>query len=465
MTKKKSRLEALRAENRAKKEAVVSKPFISDNIRRYKTIEELKDSLHIAVYLMVKNEEKRICVSLDSVKSIIKSVVIFDTGSTDNTISVIREWCEKAGVELRLKEGVFVDFSTSRNEGLAFADTFMDIDYILMLDSNDELKSPVELINICSDYKNTTNTGFMLCQEWFFGESTTKYFNVRLIKPRSNWWYKGVIHEYINRYTSNTLDSEVINGDELVKCGDVIIYQDRIADEGKSIPRYKRDKELLLREVEKNPKDSRSMFYLAQTCECLNEPEDALYYYRLRTMLNGFEEERFQAFVRCGDNAMKIGHDPEECVGWFMKAYCHSRRAEPLVKIANIYHKLGKVHMASMFLREACSLPFPSDAILFVDRRTYDYERHHKMGIVGWYSGHFLEGKIGCLNAIKSTQGSDVDKSNLAFYTNREKEVAPKTPKTIYMSEKLRETVMLFPQIEWKDMCKMMEEEYARIKK
>ncbi len=415
---------------------------------------------------MVKNEEKRICVSLDSVKDVIKSVVIYDTGSTDNTIPVIREWCEKNKVELRLKEGQFVDFSTSRNVGLAFADTFEDIDYLLMLDSNDELRSPVELMNICEEFKEKPESGFLLCQEWFFGGSTTKYYNVRLIKPRHNWWYRGVIHEYINRYESAESEArEIMESTELVKCHHIVIYQDRVADEGKSIPRYKRDKELLLAEIAKKPKDSRSMFYLAQTCECLNEPDEALYYYRLRTMLDGFEEERFQAFLRCGDNSQKLGHEMHECIKWYLKAYHHTKRAEPLVKIGSLYASHGNHHAATMYFKEACLLQFPSDAILFVDRHTYDYERFHKLGISGWYAGSFLEGKVACMRAIQANNNSTIDTSNLKFYEDKERELAKGMPKSIFIVNKLREKVNMEPTIPWEDAKKWAESEYARLTK
>ncbi len=461
--KKKSRLEALRAMNATK--ATLDKE-IEREIQKMIPLDEMKKDIHIAVYLMVKNEEKRICVSLDSVKDVIKSVVIYDTGSTDNTIQVIRDWCDRNNLPFRLKEGTFVDFSTSRNVGLDFVDTFEDIDYLLMLDSNDELKTPYEIMHVCNQFKgNNAHTGFLLCQEWFFGESTTKYYNVRLIKPRCNWRYKGVIHEYINRYTDTTLHDEIINPTEIVKCPSVIIYQDRIADEGKSLPRYTRDKELLLAEIAKNPKDSRSMFYLAQTCECLNQPDDALYYYRLRTMLDGFEEERFQSFLRCGDNATKLGHSSEERIKWYLKAFAHSKRAEPLVKIGNIYAEEGNHSMATFFYKEACGLPFPSNAILFVDRKTYDYERFHKLGISAWYAGKYMEGKVACINAIKAGNNQKVDQNNLVFYENKEKELARTQTKANFIISKLTEKITFDPNIDWKDAKKWAEDEYDRLTK
>ena len=48
--------------------------------------------VHIAVLMMVKNETKRLNVSLNSIKDFADSLVIFDTGSTDDTIELIETW-------------------------------------------------------------------------------------------------------------------------------------------------------------------------------------------------------------------------------------------------------------------------------------------------------------------------------------------------------------------------------------
>ena len=98
-----------------------------------------KKSPHIALLMMLKNEEKRLHVSLDSVIGHIDSIVVFDTGSTDKTIEILETFCKKNKITLRLKHGEFVNFSESRNVSLEFADTFPEIDYLLLLDCNDEL--------------------------------------------------------------------------------------------------------------------------------------------------------------------------------------------------------------------------------------------------------------------------------------------------------------------------------------
>ena len=102
---------------------------------------------HIAVLMMVKNEKKRLNVSLESVKNIADSIILFDTGSTDNTIEIAETFSKKYNIPLRLKQGEFVNFEVSRNEALDFADTFEDVEFVLMLDTNDELREYQLLID------------------------------------------------------------------------------------------------------------------------------------------------------------------------------------------------------------------------------------------------------------------------------------------------------------------------------
>ena len=48
----------------------------------------MKKNVHIALVMMVKNEQKRLNVTLNSVLGYVDSLVIYDTGSIDNTIGI-----------------------------------------------------------------------------------------------------------------------------------------------------------------------------------------------------------------------------------------------------------------------------------------------------------------------------------------------------------------------------------------
>ena len=377
--------------------------------------------VHIAVLLMVKNEKKRLHVSLESVKDFADSLVIFDTGSTDNTIQICKDFSEKYNIPLRLKEGSFIDFSTSRNESLDFADSFEDIDYLLLLDTNDELRGGDNLRRFAEEYKDKPPSGLLMVQEWWSGQHD-KYYNVRFVKAHRQWRYKGVVHEYINSDLDN--DEAILKGPD-----SAILYQDRTQDDDKSGKRFKRDKELLYNEYVKDPTEPRTVFYLAQTCSCLNENEESLYYYKIRATLEGFQEEKFHALLRSGELTQKLNHEWHDSMMFYIKAFEHSHRVEPLLFIAIYYIRIKMWVMAFTFLKLACSIPYPTDAILFVNRHDYDYKRWHLLGIVAYYVGQIQDGKAACLIAIDYAKqdggqkvNTEIDINNLKFYEEKEAE-------------------------------------------
>lgn len=375
--------------------------------------------VHITLAMMVKNEQKRIHVSLNSIINIVDSLCIFDTGSTDNTISIIKNFCIQHKLPLRLKQGKFVDFSTSRNEMLDYIDTFKDIDYILMLDCNDELKNASSFRQFCEENLSSSTTAWNMHQQWFIGE-TIDYWNVRLIKPKSNWRYVGVVHEYITR------------NEELVpeRIQDVIIYQDRTQDDDKTGQRFKRDVVMLLNEFKRDP-EPRNIFYLAQTYDCLGDIENAYKFYKLRTEYIGFFEEIFQSYYRMAfiikntivenkevSDEYKSVFNWEKVIECCLKAYQRLHRVEPLIIIIQYYMEEKEWSLAYSFCRLAIELDFPHDHSLWIDSNSYSYKRYHLMGIVAYYYGKYEEGKQACIKAIEA--GSNiVDIENLKWYSKR----------------------------------------------
>lgn len=117
-------------------------------------------NINIIAALMVKNEEKRIRVSLNSIKTSVSGVALYDTGSEDKTVSVVEDFCNENNIEFFLLVGQFEDFSTSRNKLLNFIDEINNnkleknirvFDYVLLLDSNDEYKGDSPLPDILKD--------------------------------------------------------------------------------------------------------------------------------------------------------------------------------------------------------------------------------------------------------------------------------------------------------------------------
>ena len=88
-----------------------------------------ESGVSISACFIVKDEEKFIWQSLESIKPIADQVIVVDTGSSDNTTKIAHEW----GAEVHHFKWV-EDFSAARNCSLEFAVK----DWILVLDADEE---------------------------------------------------------------------------------------------------------------------------------------------------------------------------------------------------------------------------------------------------------------------------------------------------------------------------------------
>ena len=156
----------------------------------------------------------------------------------------------------------------------------------------------------------------MTCQQWYSG-TTTKYFNIRFVKAHEGWRYFGSVHEW----PKDTKSPEGKEPPTLRMPEEICLYQDRTQDDDKTAHRFNRDKILLLKDHKNDRKEPRTLFYLAQTCACLRQFDDALYYYKLLVQLEGFQEEKFHAYLRAAEACEALQLDWSESMSWYMRAF------------------------------------------------------------------------------------------------------------------------------------------------
>jgi hypothetical protein len=365
---------------------------------------------------MVKDEEDNLPLTLGTLTTL-DGIIMLDTGSKDSTISITRDWCLKHNLDLRLKEEKFVDFSTSRNVLLKFADETMGDEtvYLLLLDSSDQLMNPELLRNKCSQYSECTGVNSFYITQQLFMKSISSFQNIKLIKSHSNIKYVGSVHECLH------------GGGKPVLFRDVVLYQDRRREVGRSSKRYPRDLDILLDEHKKYPKNTRTVFYLAQTYQCLGKLAEAFDYYIMRSKMGGFTEEVYESLYRAACVIKILEPDNwNTALELYVKAnnMFPGGRAEPLTNIAIYYRKKEMYATSFDYIKKACDAPYPKDTLLFVEDSYYNYIRWHEMGIVAFFSNSFDWRERG-LDAINTAMcdGSDlsisnrnIDNTNKSFY-------------------------------------------------
>jgi len=130
---------------------------------------------------------------------------------------------------------------------------------------------------------------------------------------------------------------------------------------GATREKLERDLEALTQEFAAHPGDPRTVFYLAQTYRDLDRPLEAICFYRIRTEMNGFEEERFFARYQLGvllSEHVSFAEGAEELLRAWRE---RPQRIEPLRALGRAAHAVADKY------------PIPNDA-LFVRAHEYRTE-------------------------------------------------------------------------------------------
>src|SRR6266699_3447605 len=90
----------------------------------------------IGLCMIVKNEAHVIARCLESFLPLLDYVLIVDTGSTDETVSVSRKFLQERKIPGEIRHQPWQDFASNRTAALAMLRDRREIDYRLMIDAD-----------------------------------------------------------------------------------------------------------------------------------------------------------------------------------------------------------------------------------------------------------------------------------------------------------------------------------------
>jgi len=330
--------------------------------------------------MIVKNESRIINRCLTAAQKVIDYVSIVDTGSTDNTRELIKEWCEDKGIPHVVHEEEFKNFSHNRTHSYRAAkEAFPDTSYFLLLDAD-------MVLVVKPDFrKSSLNQDAYMLEQY---SNAVRYWNVRLIgnKNIDEWNCIGVTHEYWDPTPKIPKTHRLYT----------LEIDDR-EDGGCKSDKYERDKKLLLEgynnpDTPKNLK-TRYSYYLGQTFECLGQWDEAIKWFTKRSEeKDTWEEEAWYASYKIGMSLMAKGEE-EKGVYTLLKSWERRPwRIEPLYKLVCYYRakpiREGSRAMnatALMLAMQAKDYKYPENDVLFVEYDIYDYLLDVEIAIVAFY--------------------------------------------------------------------------------
>ena len=347
---------------------------------------------------IMKNEAHVITRMLDSIKSIVDIICLVDTGSTDNTIEVVKNWGAQNNIETHVFERVFDNFENSRNYSIQVArevtkDRGNDY-WGFWLDAD-------ETIEILPNFnKAGINKDLYMFNTYINVMKYTRNECYKLDKP---FRFYGPVHEFIV-----CDDKNITSG--LMEGINVRVQMDGGSWKGNIPEKYKSHAFVLEKYIDANRQDPRWIFYTAQSyhdsaCMPDNREENeerlrrSMKYYKERISRNdGYPEEVFYSQFRVGTIMRALEEPWILTLNEFLKAYSMDPlRAEPIKAIIDYYLAVGEWHNAYLFSKFAKmnfhqKNPYPT-RLLFVDESLYIWKLLEVHAAACFYTGRKDEAK------------------------------------------------------------------------
>ena len=347
---------------------------------------------------IMKNEAHVITRMLNSIRPIVDIICLVDTGSTDNSIEVVKNWGEQNKIETHVFERAFDNFENSRNYSIQMAREVTtgrgDDFWGFWLDAD-------EMIEILPNFsKNNINKDLYMFNTYINVMKYTRNECYKLDKP---FRFYGPVHEFIvcddKNITSGLMDG--LN---------VRVQMDGGSWKGNIPEKYKSHAHVLEKYIDANRQDPRWIFYTAQSyhdsaCVPDNREENeerlrrSMKYYKERiSRADGYPEEIFYSQFRVG-TIMRVLEMPfSQTLNELMKAYSMDPlRAEPIKAIIDHYLSVGEWHNAYLFSKFAKvnfhgKNPYPQ-RLLFVDEALYIWKILEVHAAASFYTGRRDEAK------------------------------------------------------------------------
>jgi hypothetical protein len=301
----------------------------------------------INLCIMVKNGGPQFKDMLTKNLDLIDYWTILDTGSTDETIDIINNLLvdKKKG---NLYQEPFINFKDSRNRLLELAGRHCK--YTLMLDDTYIIEGKLRdfLNSVRGDQFSDSFTLFIKSHDVEYGSN-------RILNSDRSLKYLYKIHEVIT--TKNNINV-------VIPINVANILDERFDYmEDRTIQRKQLDLKLLQEEIDEDPENPRSYYYMAQTYNILEEHDLAFEYFikRMNCVDEGFKQEKVDAIFEAARIAnFKLNKPWDECEQLYNAAYNLDTSRPDSLYFLGIHHFLeNKKKIAYDYFKKAFELGYP----------------------------------------------------------------------------------------------------------
>jgi glycosyltransferase involved in cell wall biosynthesis len=387
----------------------------------------------VALCMIVKDEEAVIRRSVASARPYIDCFVIADTGSTDGTIAAILD--ELSDLPGAVVSHAWENFGANRTKALALLRGVAE--YALMIDADDSLMLCDLQVTRPGDadpdapLPRDTLLRHSSAADWdgdpaadgfampvIFG--TMKHKRVHVFRVSSDWHYVGAVHEYPTPRAPITASPRTPD----LPGGNTVLFSRSAGARSKDPIRFLKDAHALAASLSAEPKNERSVFYLAQSLKNAGLPAAAAPYFRRRVDMGGWPAERYVSLchliaidtedrerqMRYAWEAFNIDPNRLEAV----EALFSSRRRANVPMTQELY-ALGAAAARgpSLPAATAAARECPTSG-LFIQSEVYAWKFDDEFSIVAYWTGHYADALGAAARAIAGCPAGHPDTPRLA---------------------------------------------------
>ena len=352
------------------------------------------EGITISLCMIVKDESHIIKECLESMCPFIDRYDITDTGSTDGTPELIKEFMDERGIPGEVYLSDWKGFGPSRSEALNNCDN--KADYVWMIDADDKVVGDFSYPPVMDADAYSLR----------LGRPDFSWFRNQIFKTGLDWQYVGVLHEYAECKSKPVDRTRIIKWDH----GNYFVEARTLGNRNVGIDpkeKYARDAEVLLdaltnKESEHyDPKNVRYQFYLAQSYFDSHQWEKCEDAYRKRIEMGGWDEEVWFSHFRIAIVKAIRERPWSEVMQAYLDAFEYRpHRAEPLYEIARVLRTMNKPKQAYIFARMGAEINYPNQDILFIAKDVYDWKMLDEFGSVAFYIGDYMNGFGACQKLV-----------------------------------------------------------------
>lgn len=313
--------------------------------------------------MIMKNESHVLLRCLNSIAEFIDYFTVVDTGSTDSSKQIIKDFFEQKNIPGQILDHPFVNFEDARNFAVKAAKD--KTDFCFTIDCDETLTSDPKFT------KQNLKEKLLTCD---LGQVNVHYGGT--IYGRRAFWknskdfrYFGVVHEVL---VCNDTDLKGILIEEMI----IVPLPDGASWKQSMKDKYLSHAKMFEDYIEKNGQEPRNVFYLAQSYQNAGEHEKAILWYQKRMGIReGFFEERYYSQLMIGLLKWTIARPVSEVADEFMRASEYDvLRAEHFMYLKSMYEKnerpVSAKNIGQLLEKYKGKNPYPQ-RVLFINPEAY----------------------------------------------------------------------------------------------